>query len=101
MCISAVGIYRTVVVTIFEVLFPVFVSNVLHVIVAKFDNIQPVTFTVQVMITFHAQPLNRFHTLYVNTFHEMIPVEATNHVNQTGNVSVITTPVAVAGQALA
>ena len=57
----AVGI--TVVVTVFEILLPVIRSNVLHVIVAKFDNVHHVTFTVQVMIILPTQPLKRLHIL--------------------------------------
>ena len=96
--ISAVGV--TVVVTVLEVLFPVFVSNCAHVMVAKFDNVPHVDWTVQVMVTVPAQPLNRLHIFKVNTFQAMLPVEATSPVNHDGRVSEITIHVAVAGQAL-
>ena len=96
---SAVGI--TVVVTVLEVLFHVLVSRTLPVIFAKFDNVPHVDWTVHVMVTLHTHPLNRLNIFKVNTFPEILHVEATNHVNQVGNVSEITIHVAVFGQALA
>jgi hypothetical protein len=95
----AVGII--VVVTVLEALFPVFVSNTLHVIVAKLLNVQPVALTVHVMVTVHIHPLNRLHIFNVNAFHEILPVDVVNPVNQVGSVSLITIHVAVFGQALA
>jgi hypothetical protein len=96
---SAVGII--IVVTVLEVLFPVFVSNTLHVIVAKFDNIHHVALTVQVIVTLPTHQLNRLHIFKVNTFPETLPVDVVNPVNHDGRVSLITIHVAVFGQALA
>ena len=95
----AVGII--VVVTVLEVLFPVFRSNVLPVIVAKFDNVPHVDWTVHVMVTLHTHQLNRLHIFKVNTFHEILHVEVTSPVNHDGRVSLTMIHVAVAGQALA
>jgi hypothetical protein len=96
---SAIGV--TVVVTVLEVLFPVFRSSCDHVIVAKFDNVPHVAETVHVITTLPAHQLKRLHIFKVNTFHAMLHVEATSSVNHDGSVSEITIHVAVAGQALA
>ena len=96
---SAVGV--TVVVTVLEVLFPVFRSSCDHVIVAKLLNVPHVALTVHVMVTVPAHQLKRLHIFKVNTFQTMLPVEATSPVNHDGRVSEITIHVAVAGQALA
>jgi hypothetical protein len=90
-----------VVITVLEVLFPVFRSSCDPVIVAKFDDVQPVALTVHVMVIVPAHQLNRLHIFKVNTFHAMLHVEATSPVNHDGRVSEITIHVAVAGQALA
>jgi pentose-5-phosphate-3-epimerase len=95
----AVGV--TVVVTVLEVLFPVFRSNCDPVMVAKFDNVHHVALTVHVMVIEPTHQLNRLHMFKVNTFHAMLHVEATSPVNHVGSVSEITIHVAVAGQALA
>jgi hypothetical protein len=96
---SAVGV--TVVVTVLEVLFPVLRSSCDPVIVAKFDNVPHVAETVHVITTLPAHQLNRLHIFKVNTFHAMLHVDVVNQVNHDGRVSLIITPVEVAGQALA
>ncbi len=96
---SVVGVI--VVVTVFDVLFPVEGSSCAHVIVAKFDKEPHVVFTVHVITTLHVHPLFIVPTFHVNIFHEKLPVDETNHVNHEGRVSEITTPVAVAGHAFA
>jgi hypothetical protein len=88
------------VITVLEVLFPVLRSDVLHVIVAKLLNVQPVALTVHVMVTLPAQPLKRLPIFNVNTFHEILPVDVVNPVNHVGSVSLIVIHVAVFGQAL-
>jgi hypothetical protein len=82
-----------------EVLFPVFVSTMLHVIVAKLLNVPHVALTVHVMIIVSDDQLNRLHIFNVNTFPAMLHVDVMNPVKPAGNVSLITMPVAVFGQA--
>ena len=96
--ISVVGVMVDV--TVVEVLFHVLGSNCDHVIVAKLLNVPPVAITVHVIVTVPTHPLNKFDMFNVNTVHETLPVDTINPVNHEGSVSVITTPVAVAGHAL-
>jgi energy-converting hydrogenase Eha subunit C len=82
-------------------LFPVLVSNVLHVIVVKLLTIQPVALTVHVMIILHTQPLNKFPTLNVKIFPDKFHVDIAYHVSHVGSISEITIHVAVFGHTFA
>jgi hypothetical protein len=92
---SAIGV---IVVVTLAVLFHVLRSNTLHVIVPVFVIVPFVAITVHEMTTLHTQPLRTLPILRVKIFHEKVPVDAVNHVNPTGNVSEMITPMAVAGQ---
>jgi CHASE1-domain containing sensor protein len=87
----AVGIYS--VVTIFDVLLPVFASLKSPVATAKLVNVPHVAFTTHEIVIVHVCHTFRDMPVIEKLFHDKIPVEAVNPVSHAGSVSKIFTPV--------
>jgi hypothetical protein len=97
---SAVGIYKIVVETVFDVLFADTGSNVLLVISAIFVSDHVIPVTRPVIVIEPVSPLARSPALNVNECPINDPTDECNHTNQAGIVSVMTVPLAISGHEL-
>jgi hypothetical protein len=94
---SAVGIYKIVVETIFELLFADTGSLVLLVISAMFVSDQVIPVTHPVIVSEPVSPSAKFQALKVNECPTNDPTDECNPVNKAGIVSVMTVLVATLG----